>query len=57
MTDGFRTTLGMNKQDTEIAIKLQYLIDFMDDNGLLMDGCFTFPDGDSWYSTKKRAMK
>jgi len=33
---------------------VQWLIDHMYANGMLDDGCFTFPNGDTWYASSYR---
>ena len=35
----------------ELSIKLQYLIDWIARNHGLPEQCFTFPDGDTWYTS------
>lgn len=32
----------------ELTSKVQFLVEWLDDRGLLEDHCFTFPDGDVW---------
>lgn len=34
----------------DLSQKLTYLLNHMDEKGLLEDGCFTFPDGQTWYA-------
>jgi hypothetical protein len=36
----------------DLTAKLQYIVDLMDDKGMLSDGGFTFPDGDFWQSSR-----
>lgn len=35
-------------REAELASKIKYLVDYMHGLGLLEDGTFTFPDGDTW---------
>lgn len=32
----------------ELTHKIQYLVEWIDERGLLADHAFTFPDGDHW---------
>lgn len=36
---------------SELEHRVQYLVDFLQKRGLLEDGTFTFPDGDTWWAT------
>lgn len=35
----------------DLAAKVQFLVDYMNSEGLLEEGCFTFPDGETWWAT------
>lgn len=37
---------------SDLAAKVQFAVDFMHAQGLLEDGCFTFPDGDTWHAKR-----
>ena len=37
---------------TQLNAQIQFLVDFLNTSGLLADGCFTFPDGETVYATK-----
>lgn len=54
----YRELLG-DPPDTEpvamakdYSAKIQYLIDWLDEVGQLEEHCFTFPDGDTWFSAE-----
>lgn len=40
-------------EDPPASAYIQYLIDYLDGEGLLEEGCFTFPDGTTWWATGK----
>ena len=48
---GLDDTVSTREYILELEIKMQILIDYMNDHDLLMDGCFTFDDGEVWAST------
>lgn len=35
---------------TELVARVQFLVDYMDTRELLSEGCFTFPDGETWWA-------
>lgn len=41
------------KEAWELNRKVQFLVDWVDGQGLLEEHLFTFPDGDSWEATKR----
>lgn len=42
----------------DLVAKLQFLVDYMYSEGMLeADGCFTFPDGDTWQASQMIARK
>ncbi len=56
--DRFRETaeeIAHDRTSADNAAKIQCAVDFMDANGWLDEGCFTFPDGDTWYATGRQS--
>ena len=45
--------MNENAEDhiSELSAKLQFAVDFMNSRGLLDEGAFTFPDGDTWFAS------
>jgi hypothetical protein len=41
----------MTEELAEAWDKVQHLVNFLQQRGLLEDGTFTFPDGDTWWAT------
>lgn len=39
--------------DPSAMARIQFMVDYMDGAGILMDGCFTFPDGTTIWATGK----
>lgn len=37
--------------------KVQFCVDFMHNNGMLEDGSFTFPDGDTFWATSAKTHR
>jgi hypothetical protein len=31
-------------------MRIQFMVDYMNTEGLLSEGCFTFPDGETWWA-------
>lgn len=40
-----------NEVGIEASYKIRYMVDYLDQQGLLEEHCFTFPDGDTWWAT------
>lgn len=45
-------TAAMVEQYNTVHNQVQFLVDYMDAHRLLDDHCFTFPDGETVYSTQ-----
>jgi len=46
--DPMLTVEAQKRVIAELMGKIQMLVDWADEKGLLEDGAFTFPDGDTW---------
>jgi hypothetical protein len=42
-----------NPEVASMRQRLQYLIDWMDAEGHLLDHCFEFPDGENWWASRQ----
>lgn len=38
----------------DLNARIQYLVDYIDGEGRLEEHCFTFPDGETWWSSKSK---
>ena len=43
---------GLRPAYIDVVGKVQYLVNWMKEQGLLEDGVFTFPDGETWEADK-----
>lgn len=50
---------GLTEEDYGVSVSamLQYVVDYLDNEGMLEDHVFTFPDGSTWVATGHHTNK